>query len=97
MYNNGEGVPRDYQMARMWCRKAADQGLANAQYNLGVMYNNGEGVPRDYIQAHKWFTLASANRCEGAAKARKEIASVMTAQQIAEAQRLVREWQKEHE
>ena len=43
----GEGVPKDYKQAVYWFRKAADQGNAGAQYNLGAMYAKGEGVPKD--------------------------------------------------
>ena len=32
-------------------RQAADQGDADAQYNLGLMYANGEGVPEDDAEA----------------------------------------------
>ena len=35
--------------------KLAEQGYANAQYNLGVCYYNGEGVERDYEQAVYWY------------------------------------------
>ena len=37
----------------------AEQGVANAQYNLGVMYDNGDGVPQDSKTAEKWYTLAA--------------------------------------
>lgn len=47
--------------------EAADQGYANAQYNLGVMYRDGQGVSQDYSQALKYFTLA-ANQGNEAAK-----------------------------
>ena len=39
MYANGEGVPEDDAEAVHWYRKAAEQGDANAQNNLGVMYD----------------------------------------------------------
>ena len=42
-----------------WFRKAADQGFAPAQYNLGLIYANGRGVPVDYAEAFKWFTGAA--------------------------------------
>ena len=35
--------------------KAAEQGDAKAQFNLGVRYANGEGVPKDASQAVTWF------------------------------------------
>ena len=49
----------DYVTAlRLW-RPLADQGDADAQYNLGVMYNNGDGVPQDYAEAMKWHRKAA--------------------------------------
>ncbi len=40
-------------------RKAADQGIANAQFNLGAAYYNGQGVPQDYAQAAVWYRKAA--------------------------------------
>ena len=40
-------------------KKAAEQGLAGAQYNLGVMYANGEGMPENDIKAVRWFHKAA--------------------------------------
>jgi len=49
----------DYKTAmRLW-KPLAEQGHANAQYNLGLMYDNGEGVPEDDKQAVKWYRLAA--------------------------------------
>ena len=42
-----------------WYRMAADQGLSQAQYNLGVMYDNGQGVAQDYSAAMKWSRMAA--------------------------------------
>ncbi|MGA2402719.1 MAG: tetratricopeptide repeat protein [Syntrophobacteraceae bacterium] len=42
-----------------WFRKAADQGDAGAQLNLGLMYLDGLGVPKDYAEAIKWFRKAA--------------------------------------
>ena len=47
MYENGRGVTRDDGEALRWFRLAAEQGDADAQFNLGVMYENGRGVTRD--------------------------------------------------
>ncbi len=92
MYDKGQGVPRDYGEAVKWTRKAANQGNANAQNNLGIMYGKGQGVPRDYVQAHIWFNLAAAQGDDMARKNSDIVAKRMTAEQIAEAQRLAREW-----
>ncbi len=37
----------------------ADQGHANAQYNLGLKYYNGQGVNKDYAEAVKWYRKAA--------------------------------------
>jgi clan AA aspartic protease (TIGR02281 family) len=42
-----------------WARKAADQGLAGAQFSLGSMYLAGEGVPQNYAEAMKWYRKAA--------------------------------------
>ena len=39
--------------------EAADQGHANAQYNLGVMFRHGRGVAQDYSAAMKWWRMAA--------------------------------------
>ena len=59
MYAKGHGVPMDYKQAAAWYLKAAEQGMLDAQYNLGVMYSNGQGVPQDYKQAAAWYLAAS--------------------------------------
>jgi TPR repeat protein len=46
MYANGKGVEQDFKEAIKWFQKAADQGFAEAQYNLGFMYDKGQGVER---------------------------------------------------
>jgi TPR repeat protein len=38
----------------------AEQGVATAQYNLGVMYADGDGVPENGAEAVKWFRKAAA-------------------------------------
>ena len=43
IYENGWGVPANYESAAAWYRKAALQGHANAQFNLGLLYLTGEG------------------------------------------------------
>src|SRR5512135_1758274 len=83
---------RDYATALRFIRPLAEQGDANAQYNLGVFYDNGLGVPQDKVRAYMWFSLSAAQGREGAAAFRDLIARLMTPAQIAEAQKLAREW-----
>jgi len=97
MYGAGNGVPRDYAKAMEWWRKAAEQNHDFSMVSLSQMYNFGLGVPQDYVLAHKWINLAAAIRSPGEAltraiEIRDSLAKKMTPAQIAEAQRLAREW-----
>jgi hypothetical protein len=92
MYAKGQGVPQDYKEALRWFRLAADQGDALAQAKLGLRYEEGEGVPQNYVLAHMWYTLATAQKLKIAADLRDDLAKKMTPAQIAEAQKLAREW-----
>jgi hypothetical protein len=49
---------RDYATAVLLNRPLAEQGDANAQYNLGTFYDNGLGVPLDKVRAYMWFSSA---------------------------------------
>ncbi len=98
MYNNGEGVPQNYAEAAKWYRRAAEQGQAEAQASLGAAYAMGSGVLQDYLLAHMWFNLAAGQGHAGALKARIAIEEAyLTPAQIAEAQRLAREWKSKKE
>ena len=61
MYLNGQGVRQDVAQAAQWFRKAAEQGVANAQNNLGVAYYKGHGVRQDLALAQEWFGKACDN------------------------------------
>jgi uncharacterized protein len=96
LYFYGEGVPQDYEVGLMWYRKAAERGYAYAQLQLGVLYANGHGVRQDYVLAYMWWSLAASLwKGDGnnmAADARDLLVLKMTPAQIAEAQRMAREW-----
>lgn len=70
----------------------AKKGRADALYNLGLAYSTGQGVGVDYVAAHKWFNLAAMKGSELAKTWRAQISREMNSFQIAEAQRLAREW-----
>ena len=59
MYYHGHGVDVNYKKAIEWYEKAAEQGDAQAQYNLGSMYYNGQGVDVNYKKAFEWFEKAA--------------------------------------
>ncbi len=94
LYDKGLVVLQDFAEAVKWYRKAAEQGHADAQNNLGFFYSKGWAVPQDDVQAHKWWNLAAASGSRRAANNRDDIARKMTWTQIAEAQKMAREWKK---
>lgn len=49
----------DFKVAWMELQPLAEQGNADAQFNLGLMYFNGTGVAQDDQAALKWFRLAA--------------------------------------
>jgi len=60
MYNTGQGVVKDNQVALSWYLKSAEKGNIYAQNNLGVMYDNGvDGVLENDIEALKWYLKAA--------------------------------------
>ena len=82
----------DYEKALRGYRLAAEQGLANAQINLGYMYALGQGVEQDNVLAHMWFSLTAAQGNTTAVGNRDTAAKKMTPAQIEESQQLAQGW-----
>ena len=83
LYRGGRGgVAQDYVESVRWARLAADQGYADAWGFLGMMYLAGEGVEQDFVSAYMWLSLADASWAEP----RDRLDSILTAEQIAEAE-----------
>ena len=89
-YENGQGVTKDLAESVKWYRKASEQNHASAQYNLGICYALGDGVAKDYVEGYKWMLLASAQGVEGAKTIIHILENTMSREQIAEGQRLAR-------
>lgn len=70
----------------------AKSGRGDALYNLGLAYSTGQGVSVDFVAAHKWFNLAALQGVDEAKSWRAQISREMNTSQIAEAQKLAREW-----
>ncbi len=60
IYTAGRGgVTQNFEKAAQWFREAADRGISNASYNLGVLYHQGLGVERDLDRALYWYREAA--------------------------------------
>jgi TPR repeat protein len=75
---------------------AAQTGAPDALFELGMLYATGRDVDADLVVAHKWFNLAAARGNASALTYRVELSREMSGDQIAEAQKLAREWLQTH-
>ena len=93
------GLPQDFVQARHWYREAADQGDPFAEASLGILYHFGKGVAQDYFEAYKLYERAALHLTggdrESVVELRDRAGRMLTASQIAEAQRLARAWKKQ--
>jgi hypothetical protein len=91
MYTEGRGVPKNEAEAAKLYTMAAEQGIIDAQFKLGVMYSNGHGVQKDVVIAYKWILLAGATD----EMAREQIPIIekrLTPEQRAEGQKMARQF-----
>ena len=75
---------------------AAQAGMPDALYQLGLMYCSGREVDIDLVEAHKWFNLAALRGNPEARRHRAEISRELNRREIGEAQRRAREWLRRH-
>jgi TPR repeat protein len=96
MYECGLGVnePQNCSEAAKWYQMAADSGNAQAQYSLGLLYYEGCGISRNEVLAYMWCDLAAEQGDERAVSDCKLISGNMTAAQMAEAQELIKKWNR---
>ena len=92
MYYYGRGVRQDQRETFRLTALAAEQNFGLAQRRLGIMYMDGTGISQDNVEAHKWLNLSAAQGDTDARIFRDWLAEKMTLDQIAEAQKLAREW-----
>lgn len=88
MYERPLGMPEDDGEAANWYRKAAERGLAEAQWDLSLLYRAGLGVPISNTWAYAWMKLAAVQGHQSAGQALGLLESDMTTVQIAEGQSL---------
>jgi hypothetical protein len=86
--------PQTALLPRQWMCLSAHQGDQNAQYVLGKYYRQGSNlVLQDPIEAYKWLSLAAKDGDATTKRLRDVFARQLTPEQIAEAERLVAEWE----
>jgi TPR repeat protein len=58
-YNGVPAVPVNKNEAVKWLRRAAEQGIAEAEFNLAGCYHDGQGVATNDVEAAKWWRKAA--------------------------------------
>lgn len=106
LYRDGQGVPRDETAAADWYRRAAEGGVWDAAFQLGMLYWSHSqaaavSAPDDgLVRAHMWLGIAAATERAGCvdigAPLRDAIAQTMTREQVARSHALARAWLAEH-
>lgn len=76
--------------AMPFLHNAAQAGDTEAQFRLGQMLTRGEGGEQDYVQAHAWLNIAATGGHSKAADLRATVTTLMTSQEVAEAQSIAR-------
>ncbi len=76
IFEKGPAGTPDYELAALWYRRAAEQGLARAQRNLAHLYEQGLGVSRDREKAVEWYRKAAGISDEIVLDSRAEAAAL---------------------
>ncbi len=97
LYATRQVVPEDQEEAVKWYRKAADQGYSDGQVSLGLWLTIGKSNAQDNAEAIELLRASVPSSLfdmdkRKFAEARDELAAKMTPQQVAESERLAREW-----
>ena len=94
----GKGFSKTLNRLVQWYTRAAEQGLLEAQADLGYLYAKRENkVPEDYLIAYKWLTLAIQQGDRMAPRDLENLKKDMTPDQIEKADKLVQEWNQKHQ
>jgi TPR repeat protein len=88
-FYQGEQVEKNLETARRLFNAAAMQAQPDGMFNLAVMTERGEGGPKDLPGAYVWFSLAKASGHAGAAAGLKDIAPLLSKDELAKAQAIL--------
>ena len=96
VYSRGYGVAEDYTESKKWLKLSAEMGDVTGQGILGGKYFLGRrGFVEDLVLSHMWFNISVANG-SSSTYYKTMVEEYLTPDQLAEAQKLAREWMEEH-
>ncbi|MGI9356692.1 MAG: peptidoglycan-binding protein [Rhizobiaceae bacterium] len=89
---NPPSTAPDMNTAVSWFKQAANLGIKDSQFNLGILYGQGMGVPQNLAESYKWFALAAKTGDSDAASKRDEVANAMDPDDLDVARKEVSNW-----
>ena len=100
MYEEGRGVPQNYEQASSLYLKAMKGGNSDAMVNRAIMFTRGQGVNKDPLQAYMHLLLAAAYASDqetrdAAVKLKDEVAAKLSKQQISRGQAMADKFAKD--
>lgn len=100
MYEEGRGVPQNYEQASKLYLKAMKRGNPDAMVNRAILFARGQGVKKDPLQAYVHLLLAAAYAADqqtrdAAVKLKDEVAAKLSKQQITRGQVLADKFAKD--
>lgn len=84
---------RDYAAALKEFRAAADAGLQDAQYQLGVFYFRGDGVPRSVEEAYYWMYIAGQRGLVQAAMTARSVSETLPPETVGKIELRAAQWE----
>ena len=102
IYEEGrDGARLDYVTAAKWYRLSAEQGHTAAQWSLSLLLEYGKGVQKDIFEAYKWASVSLMDELQGSELSLERSPRIyrlrwqLPAEQLAEAEILIRDWKHE--
>ena len=92
-YFDGRDVPKNEVQGLRLLESAANQGLAEAQFQMGEHAFAQGGGSADYVNAYMWYELARRGGYKRSAKMLKKLSSEMSREQLLDAKERVKTWQ----
>ena len=83
------GVDVDMPTAAKWFEKAAQRGVVDSQFNLGVLFESGQGLPQDMESALVWYSIGGAQGDQMAAGRVGVLRKTLSEDQLARADKRI--------
>jgi localization factor PodJL len=92
LFAMGADGAADNDSAARWFQKAAELGVKDSQFNLGILSAKGVGMQQNLEESYKWFALVAKTGDRDAAAKRDEIANALRPEQLEHARAATELW-----